>query len=39
MATDLKANRDHLVTSGVKFLTTVASSVHYKLFESSDTLR
>jgi len=39
MATDLAANRDHLVTSGVKFLTTVASSVHHKLFESPDTLR
>jgi|Transcript_930 exportin-2 (importin alpha re-exporter) len=39
MATDLATNRDHLVTSGVKFLTTVASSVHHKLFESPDTLR
>jgi len=39
MSTDLASNRDHLVTSGVKFLTTVASSVHHKLFESSDTLR
>ena len=39
MSTDLATNRDHLVTSGVKFLTTVASSVHHKLFESPDTLR
>ena len=39
MATDQATNRDHLVTSGVKFLTAVASSVHHKLFESPDTLR
>lgn len=39
MSTDLATNRDHLVTSGVKFLTTVASSVHHKLFESPDTLK
>ena len=30
--TGLEPNKDHLVTSGVRFLTTVANSVHHQLF-------
>ena len=33
------AEKDHLVTSGVRFLTTVANSVHHSLFAGGDTLR
>ena len=37
--TGLEPNKDHLVTSGVRFLTTVANSVHHSLFAGGDTLR
>ena len=37
--TGLEPNKDHLVTSGVRFLTTVANSVHHQLFAGGDTLR
>ena len=37
--TGLEPNKDHLVTSGVRFLTTVANSVHHRLFAGGDTLR
>jgi hypothetical protein len=32
-------DKDHLVTSGISFLTTVANSVHASLFSGGDTLR
>lgn len=37
--TGQEPNKDHLVTSGVRFLTTVANSVHHSLFAGGDTLR
>ena len=37
--TGLEPNKDHLVTSGIRFLTTVANSVHHTLFAGGDTLR
>tara|TARA_B110000977_G_scaffold100003_1_gene131240 strand:+ start:15818 stop:18799 length:2982 start_codon:yes stop_codon:yes gene_type:complete len=37
--TGLESSKDHLVTSGVRFLTTVANSVHHSLFSSQDTLK
>ena len=37
--TGLEPNKDHLATSGVRFLTTVANSVHHSLFAGGDTLR
>jgi exportin-2 (importin alpha re-exporter) len=37
--TGMEPNKDHLVTSGVRFLTTVANSVHFSLFAGGDTLR
>ena len=37
--TGLESSKDHLVTSGVRFLTAVANSVHHSLFAGGDTLR
>mmetsp|Transcript_11685 Transcript_11685/g.49963 ORF Transcript_11685/g.49963 Transcript_11685/m.49963 type:complete len:1008 (+) Transcript_11685:289-3312(+) len=37
--TSLESAKDHLVTSGIKFLTAVANSVHHSLFAGGDTLR
>ena len=37
--TGLESGKDHLVTSGVRFLTAVANSVHSGLFGGGDTLR
>ena len=37
--TSLESTKDHLVTSGIKFLTAVANSVHHSLFAGGDTLR
>jgi exportin-2 (importin alpha re-exporter) len=37
--TGLESTKDHLVTSGIKFLTAVANSVHHSLFAGGDTLR
>ena len=37
--TGLESGKDHLVTSGVRFLTAVANSVHSALFGGGDTLR
>jgi len=37
--TGVESGKDHLVTSGVRFLTAVANSVHHQLFQGGDTLR